>query len=117
MNNYNKTQSFYQRRIKFSYCSSCNPLGQVDYCICPERQLNGSWKPMNLKPQREGKKIGEILERFGKNFDTEIKVYKGYNIDLINKIKAFLHKELSSLIREERKSIIKEIDELENRMG
>jgi hypothetical protein len=32
------------KKIKFSHCSKCNPLGQVDYCICPERQEDGSWK-------------------------------------------------------------------------
>mgnify|MGYP001572978597 CR=1 FL=1 len=40
-----------EKRIKFNHCSQCNPLGQVDYCICPERQEDGSWK--SPKPSKD----------------------------------------------------------------
>jgi hypothetical protein len=53
-------------------------------------------------------KIGEILERFKKKFTNEI-AHGGWET---KKIKAFLRKELSALIEEERKRIVKEIEPL-----
>lgn len=51
-----------KRKIKFSHCSVCNPLGLVDYCVCPERQPDGSWKPIPTLQSIKGKKKRKIKD-------------------------------------------------------
>ena len=63
---------------------------------------------MNIKPKREGDKIQKILERFDKRFFNP-------SIPSPTELKSFIQKELSSLIREERKemiNLIRSLDEL-----
>ena len=57
------------------------------------------------KLQREGE-IEKILERFEKQFEADRNTCSDY----LDVVKDFFRKELSSLIEEERKSIIKGLD-------
>lgn len=105
-----------KRKIKFSHCSLCNPLGLVDYCVCPERQPDGSWKPMTLQSikDKEKRKIiftDKEIEVLFVDYTQFIAVDKLYKKQVSGDIKFIEH---LMKIEKVRQGILKKLQDYKN---
>lgn len=88
-----------EKRVKFNNCSVCNPLGLVDYCSCPERQADGSWKSPQPPPPDKEWDVDEFLIYITneKNWKNGKPVWKGIMFPtLLNAISYFIRSLLLS---------------------